>query len=392
MKLGHIVKVGWVWVMLFSVSPTLFSQTSDSIVEKPAGLVSRMISLAEKGMDYLTFKKGRHSVVVLPVAGYSPVAGVEMGLMPIWRIEPSERKGTLYYRPTTVSPSFIASTTGMFEVEIDVETFTRHLWTAKFKSQFVYIPDRFFPVGNKQPSVEPVKYKAYRYRVEGHLMKGVGERYFYGVEMDAGLYEHHPRESMMIPGNVTGANGGWCNALGPMFAYDTRDNSTWPQHGAYLKLSSLFAGAVLGSEYAYRQVSFDGRWFFKPFKSDPGVLASQFFTEAGSGDIPFYKLPAIGGKYALRGISHPLKYSNRHAWFVQTEFRRHLWWRFGGVAFSGVGSSFHVAGDAFQSLFYNVGAGLRIQVLPGENLHLRVDYGIANGGDHGLYLTLREAF
>ena len=392
MKLRHLGKIFFMWVMLFATSPTLISQTTDSIAEAPVGVLSRMMALAENGMDYLTFKSGRHSLVILPVAGYSPVAGLEMGLMPIWRIEPSERKGTLYYRPTTISPSFIASSTGMFEVELDVETFTRHLWTTKLKSQFVYIPDRFFPVGNKQVDIKPTKYKAYRYRLEGHLMKGVGERYFYGIEVDAGYNEHQPRESMMIPADVVGANGGWCNALGPMFAYDTRDNSTWPCHGVYLKLSSLFAGAALGSEYAYRQVSFDGRWFFTPIKSDPGVVASQFFAETGSGDIPFYKLPTIGGKYALRGISHPLKYSDRQAWYAQSEYRRHLWWRFGGVVFSGIGSSFHVYDDALRSLFYNVGAGLRIRVLPGENLHLRVDYGVANGGDHGLYLTLREAF
>ncbi|WP_170124447.1 BamA/TamA family outer membrane protein [Breznakibacter xylanolyticus] len=370
---------------------SLRSQEVDTMQQTGGGFMLRLSAFGEHAMDYLTFNRGRHSLVVFPVAGYSPVAKLELGVMPIWRIAPLSASGSSYYRPTTIATSLLASTTGMFEFEVDVETFTRQLWTAKLKSQFVYLPDRYYPIGNQAVDVDPIKYKAYRYRLEGHLMKGWREVFFYGVEVDAGFNEHHGRDGMMLPEEAVGSSGGWCNALGPMVALDTRDNPTWPERGVYVKMSSLFAGRFLGSEYRFEQYVFDGRLFVKPFRQD-GILAAQLYVERGDGSIPFYKMPAIGGKAALRGISHPLKYINNNAWYGQAEYRRHLWWRFSGVVFGGVGASSADFSGAFDRVYGSVGAGLRIQVMPDQKLHLRIDYGVANGGDHGLYLTLRESF
>lgn len=389
MRISLVRSIFLIWVIWFAASPFCLSQDSDSL--SGSRILDRLSGMGEQVMSHLTFEKGRHSLVVFPVMGYSPVVNLELGVMPVWRIEPANGHVGQFYRPTTITPSIIASVTGMFEVEVSVETFTRHLWVTNLKSQFVYLPDKFYSVGNQLVNVEPVKYKAYRYRLEGNIMKGWGERFFYGVEIDAGYNTHHSREGMMIPADVTGANGGWCNALGPVIAYDTRDNATWPTKGMYLNLSSLFSDPVLGSEYTFQQLTFEGKWFVSPW-IEKNVLATQFFAETGSGNIPFYKMPLIGGKYALRGIPHPLKYSDRDAWFLQSEFRRHLWWRFGGVAFGGVGSSFHDFSNAFKAIYGTVGAGLRIQVLPNEKLHLRIDYGLSNGGDHALYLSIREAF
>lgn len=381
----------FLWVIsLWAISPLLFAQRAVVDSSSQGGLES-MTLLAEKMMNCLTFEKGCHSVFVFPVAGYSPVSGLEIGMMPVWRIKPDVQTSKLFYRPSIITQTIIFSTRGLFEVDLDMETFTSSQWTSKLETQFVFLPDRFYGIGNQDADLKPVKFNAYRYRLEGHLMKGWRDRFFCGMSLDAGFYRNREREGTMVSSDVTGYKGGWSNALGPLFVYDSRNDPNWPTRGTYLKFTSLFAGSFMASDFSFNQFSFDGRWFVTPF-NEKGIIASQLFVKNGWGDIPFYKLPALGGKNALRGIPHPLKYSNSNVWFAQSEYRRHIWWRFSCVAFAGIGASFGKFDNVVSQCHYTAGAGLRIQVLPGENLHLRVDYGIANGGDKAFYVGLREVF
>ncbi|NJN26731.1 MAG: hypothetical protein HC819_12535 [Cyclobacteriaceae bacterium] len=84
---------------------------------------------------------------------------------------------------------------------------------------------------------------------------------------------------------------------------------------------------------------------------------------------------------------------DKQSFWMQAEFRRDLFWRFGGVAFAGIGD---VAPEIDQFVFdemkYVVGLGGRFQALKDEKLNARLDVGFGRGGQHAVYLSIKEAF
>jgi outer membrane protein assembly factor BamA len=361
----------------------------DSLAEK--GLIAKAVHLAESTLHLLTFEQGRHSVAVFPAVGYTPRTGIEYGLMPVWRIKPRVTQSNGFYRPTTVTTAMLFSTTGMFEMDADIDWRTTSGWVVTLKNQYLSLPDKFYGVNNRNASVEPIEFDAYRYQLNGQVMKGLNDRWMAGIELNGGYTRHHFKDGVVIADSIAGYKGGWANAAGPVLVLDTRDNVSFPSHGTYCRLSWVGASSVTGSRYAYSLATFDGRLYHSPFRGK-GILASQFYTCLSAGDVPFYQLPQLGGKRALRGIPHPYKYMGKNVWYFQSEYRQMIWWRLGAVAFAGAGSVFGDVKKAVADTRLTAGVGLRVQALPGENLNFRIDYGWATGGDKALYFTIREAF
>ena len=79
--------------------------------------------------------------------------------------------------------------------------------------------------------------------------------------------------------------------------------------------------------------------------------------------------------------------------FFQTEYRRKLFWRFGAVAFAGIGDVAHKMGDFNVSdLKYVGGLGLRFAAIKDKKFNIRFDYGLARGNQSAFYIGLEEAF
>ena len=114
---------------------------------------------------------------------------------------------------------------------------------------------------------------------------------------------------------------------------------------------------------------------------------------ASGGDIPFYKLKAIGGGSRLRGVEHRNLYKGRQSVYFQVEGRQELFWRLGGVLFAGVGQAFDTF-DTFSADNYRAvyGIGGRFRALKDEKLNIRMDLGFTDNGQHAFYLSVREAF
>ena len=79
--------------------------------------------------------------------------------------------------------------------------------------------------------------------------------------------------------------------------------------------------------------------------------------------------------------------------YTQVEYRRPLFWRFGMTAFAGFGDVANKFGDFQLSEFkYVAGLGGRFAAIPKDKLNLRVDLGVARGGQIGFYAGISEAF
>jgi len=177
-----------------------------------------------------------------------------------------------------------------------------------------------------------------------------------------------------------------------MLVYDTRDNSLYPSQGYKIKINALCFSEYFGSRYNFGQFLFDARRFFT-IATKNNILGFHFYAELSTNhDFPFYKYPVLGSNNRLRGVEEE-RFIDRNSIFVQTEYRRFLWWRFNAVFFTGLGDVSHRLDDfSLSYLKYVAGAGLRIQVFKKKPLNIRIDYGLGSHNQSGFYIMVGEAF
>jgi outer membrane protein assembly factor BamA len=361
--------------------------SADSIHRK-TGFIDGSVQLAENVMEALTFEKGRNSIAVIPVLGYSPQTGLEYGVMPVWRILPKPQPDGPFYRPTVLSAYILFSTTGMFELDFDLDAFLWQKYRLTAQTRGLYLPDKFYGVGNQSADADYQRYDARRFQFKGSFARQLGTPWFVGLYADV----EETRNSPAVwhnGGTVAGSDGGFLFAIGPTAAFDSRNSATFPTQGWYARTWFLASEPTLGSDFDYSQVNFDGRCFLMVGK---GVLANQFQLASSRGDVPFYRMAALGGKRGLRGIPHPLKYIDNNMWLIQSEYRHDLWWRLGAAVFGGMGQVANTWAAPFENIKWTTGAGLRFNIFPKEKLNCRFDFGVASGGDHAFYFSLNESF
>ena len=381
---------------LFSFVPSsLASVSSDSTC---TGIVDKSIALAEQLLNLMAYETPRYTLAAYPMLGYSDRTGFEIGVTPVLRFNSRKKNDNGFHRPSTIAPSFLFSTKGMYEVEMDIMLFTKHNWCVNSKAQFLYLPDTFYGLGNGDKLSDNASFDSYKYTVGGEVLRGVSDRFFVGIQYDVNYHQfeniHNPENNPMaqFDGSVVGSGGGWSNGLGPVVRFDSRNNVVYPSSGWYLAASHLTYGGFSGSNYRFGNTMLDVRHFIDIKKSEQ-VLAFQGYFNSVYGDVPFYKLSTAAGKRLLRGIGHPYKYLGRHAWLAQAEYRRYLWWRLGAVVFAGAGNVFdHFDSSAFEQVHLMAGGGLRFRALPKEALNIRLDLGFTSRGDHAIFFTIREAF
>jgi outer membrane protein assembly factor BamA len=178
------------------------------------------------------------------------------------------------------------------------------------------------------------------------------------------------------------------SALGLSAQYDTRDNQFAPSRGLLFNGTFLYAADAFGSDFEYprAELAFNG------YHAIGETVLAWRGSLCWSGDgTPFYDLCSFGTQNDLRGYS--AGQFRDHAMFaVQAELRRHLFWRFGAVAFAGVGG---VADDftSFEQdhLLPAAGVGLRIEASRQYHVNLSIDYAVGDDSS-AVYFYVGEAF
>ena len=78
---------------------------------------------------------------------------------------------------------------------------------------------------------------------------------------------------------------------------------------------------------------------------------------------------------------------------LQLEYRQYFWWKFGFVAFAGMGDVAHeLLSFKLKNFKYSYGLGLRFLFNKEEKVNLRMDIGIGQDGNSGIYFGIEEAF
>lgn len=278
---------------------------------------------------------------------------------------------------------------------IDFDSYFNNGYFLDIKPRFYKYPDFFFGIGNDNIIEDQETYTNEFLRLDGRFMKFINHKWSVGLRFDYQgnkLYDFE-EDGELAKGEIFGTEGGLNSGFGPTVQFDTRDNILYPTKGFFAQAEATFYSDIFGGDFNYTHFLIDLRKYIS-IKNEKNILAFQAAANFTSGDnVPFYKLQKVGGDKRLRGIENSRLYIDKQSFWMQTEYRRDLFWRLGGVAFAGFGD---VAPGLnkfnFSELKYVVGLGGRFQAMKDEKLNIRLDAGIGRGGQYAFYLSVKEAF
>ncbi|TXF88741.1 BamA/TamA family outer membrane protein [Neolewinella aurantiaca] len=274
--------------------------------------------------------------------------------------------------------------------------FPQEKWIFRGNLDYTDFPRDYFGIGNgtteedrsvityQQILVEPLLLR----QVLPKIFVGGGFRYdrFYNTEL--------LEATDLLPEGANLQDSLGSTSFGLEFAasYDNRDNVVNAQRGTLVEFTQGFYGKSLGGSNTFQLSKVDVRGYKRTGKK--GVVALNAFARYAAGDPPPYEMSELGGDFLLRGFPEG-RFRDRLALFAQAEYRWQTWRSIGFVFYGGAGQVAEGAADlGFDQLRYSLGTGLRVLIIPSENINLRLDYaygfGLSSGS--GFYLGLGEAF
>lgn len=349
-------------------------------------------SVVDKMFSALEIKTKRVTYNLYPALGYDPSSGVEMGMMPIITIPPREGfTRSKFYRPSTIFTRFSYSTKNWLSFVTDFKVFTPKEYVVNHLFEIQNIPESYYGVGYNDEFEDATRYMSFRFGMRGDVSKGTLENLQLGVKYEFNYASVSDVDGVLLHDSIIGYEGGVVGGLGPIISFDTRDDADYPLKGAYYSISSMYYPALTEQRYVFVKSGIDFRQYLNPVFDF--VIAMQFFGEFTRGNVPFYLLPRLAGKDRLRGFSHRSKYVNSNVVYSQVELRKHLFWKFGAVAYASIGNAVpDFQTDLTENLKYTYGFGSRFAASSDSKINFRLDVGFGSNGDVGVFMTAREAF
>jgi outer membrane protein assembly factor BamA len=254
-------------------------------------------------------------------------------------------------------------------------------------------PDKFWGIGNKTPSKAEESYSFQQYFIYAHLMRNLGNKLFIGglAEFQNVMQLKYQQGGLFDKDNVAGRNGYRSAGLGVSLTYDKRNHAFAPNKGTFAQVFFTEYNQLFGSSYSFSTLVVDIRKYLPIGKTQ--VLALQTYSLNNIGnEIPIRNLASLGGANSMRGYYNG-RFRDHDLLVFQSEYRMHIWKRFGLAAFAGLGSVANNVNEySFKNIKYSFGGGLRFALNKSERLNLRIDYGIGSNNNKGLYFQIGEAF
>lgn len=337
-------------------------------------------------------------LVVAPVVAYKPSTSLEFGvgtklLFKFKDSSPETRTSNLPMSITyTLRRQFIVST--------EYTLFTNNEnYLIKGGAKYLNYPFAYYGVGNLTSEDDKIEISLNNFlfepivlkKIHGYLFAGGGLRVNSIWNASLVDQEHANENDIEFVDSLNTFSSGLELAV----TYDSRDNVLNALHGHFIEFTHGFYGKTLGGENNYGISKINARTYYKLWKHRLDVLAFEFYSRFTSGNVTPYDLSSLGGKELLRGYQDR-RFNDRHALFIQSEYRWQAFNRLGFVFFTGVGDVFSNFNEdiALENMKFSLGSGIRIKIVKSENLNIRIDYGFGLGPspDHNFYLGIAEAF
>lgn len=332
------------------------------------------------------------SFAVFPAISYAPETSLQIGAVGIWVLKNIDVSQSTFQRQSTITPYFIYTLKKQSIAVVNVDYYFPNGQNLNTSVRYYNFPDSYYGIGNSNDPDVSEKYTNRFFQWEGQFLHPVSEKAFVGGAFDT----HYTILRNKINGGLletdapAGIEGGNLFGIGPAFRYDTRDYTLYPTKGYFITSRLLFNKV---GDFNFTSYLADFRKYITVVNEE-NIIAFQVRSQFTFGDnIPFYKLPQLGGDERLRGITNASLYRDRHMMYTQVEYRRPLFWRFGMTIFAGIGDVAHDLNDFTISEFkYVAGIGGRLAIIPERKLNVRMDIGVGRGGQSGIYIGISEAF
>ncbi len=270
--------------------------------------------------------------------------------------------------------------------------FPKEKYILKLENTYSQFPDRFWGIGNNTISRAYESYAFEQFYLNPRIYRKVYKKYFVGlgVEFQKVIDIRYDSVSYFKQDNVNGRKPYQMAGLGLLLNYDDRNHAYMPDKGMLLNLEFYLFEKAFFSDFRFQTVKVEFRKFIKLRKGH--VLGINQYSIFTFGDVPFRSLGALGGNSIMRGY-YTGRFRDKMMSAVQVEYRFPIWWRFGGVAFAGLGEVANRFSDyKLSTLKYSLGTGVRFMILPKEKLNIRVDVAWGNNGSFNYYVILAESF
>lgn len=349
----------------------------------------------------------KRSFFPLPVAGYSPEKGLEVGAAMLYSFytskDPVLRNSTINLIPTV-------TTEKQFKIDLKTDIWTdANNWHFRSNLRYHDFPINFYGLGDTTRKAGATLLDNRRYKVQLEGERRIGGHFYAGMSV---LYQHDTYNTKETKGVYPGMslvdkNGGHVTFIGATGIYDNRDNQNYTTKGSWVRLNVAFAPAFLSKHALWK---FDGQVrHFVSISPKSTVGFNGLFNSLQGSVLPFYLLPELGNDLMMRGY-YTGRYRDQNYLAGQLEYRYFLdpkipiniWFlhmqpKFALAAFGGSGAVFNNKDIAMSHFKPSYGMGVRWFYDEGAKLTVRIDYawGEKRAGEErqsGLYLSLAEAF
>jgi hypothetical protein len=265
--------------------------------------------------------------------------------------------------------------------------------------EFNHIVDNYWGVGYEagstiEQSEDSTQYTKNNFSWNPKVLKEIGRKISIGPQIEYALTLVKEVNARMEEDGSYLKHGDRISVfgVGAIVQYDTRDMIVNSWKGTLLELSWKSYPASWSTGNGYSIISFDWR-HFKPLGSRPGkILAMNFKTKLGIGDVPYTELPSIGSDNNLRAY-YGGRYRDQNAAYALVEYRHTFkkkvgLSKHGFIVWTGAGEIWNESIELKNTLPV-VGVGYRFALQP--RINLRVDVGIGRDS-FGFYLNITEAF
>jgi hypothetical protein len=338
-------------------------------------------------------KTRKTSIKAFPYAFYTPETQLAFGVGGIITFYTSKAR---ILRPSKVTLSGYYSTNAQYKITLSPQLFlAQNSIFTSLNLNFGRYVDKFWGIGNNTSETGNEQYvaKAWDMILDFQfppLLKFAPQDKS-GLRYDFNNYNiTDPEDNSFLTNDlITGSEGGISSGLGLVFVWDNRNQIFYPTGGGFYQAKFTYFAKALGSDFNFNSYEIDLRQYVG--LKNQQVLAWQVFANFASGNPPFYELPALGGANIMRGYFKG-RYRDKSYLASQVEYRRHLWWRVGAIAFFGIGGVAPALKDfQLREFKTSYGFGLRFLFNQDEKVNIRADFGFGREVS-GVYFGLEEAF
>jgi len=378
MKLYQNIKIIFgIWIFFF-----IFSQAQAQHIEV-------LDSLTQGKQDSVS--KRKLTINGYPYAFYTPETEFAFGAGGILIFYADNDSIT---RPSKIGFGGYYSTLKQYKISLNPAFyFFKNNLFIRLPVSFGFFVDKFWGIGNDTPETGNEQYSrqgiAASFILQSPPVFFAADRSGLIIDYDKTDIIDKKENELLLNDLVTGSNGGEIIGIGYDLTWDNRDNIFFPNTGGYQYFKFLVYPSEV-SDFFFLEIELDVKHFWAPWPDH--VIAANFYLSSVSGDVPFYKLPALGGPKRMRGYFQG-RYRDKFYSMLQFEYRQYFWKRFGFVVFGGLGDvASEVIEYDFGDLKYSYGFGLRFLFNKEQKINLRADIGFGQDGSRGLYFGIEEAF